>query len=122
MSKLALSLELQKKAPVRDGHIIIALIDALAPLYMSFKQWRSRRRTLKALADLDDHQLRDIGLTRGDTTQWWQAPGECHRALAALDDSELIGLSDFGRRAQRQARHGGSDNRCSRPQVVRRAS
>jgi len=30
-------------------------------------RWRNRRRTLKALADLDDRQLRDIGLTREDT-------------------------------------------------------
>lgn len=33
----------------------------------SFNKWRKRRKTLKVLADLDDRQLRDIGLTREDT-------------------------------------------------------
>jgi uncharacterized protein YjiS (DUF1127 family) len=111
MSKLALSLELQKKAAFRHNHIILPIIDALAALYVSFTQWRARRRTLKALAELDEHQLRDIGLTRGDTTQWWQlslqAQEKCRRALTALDDGDLIRLSDFGRRTPRQARHGG---------------
>ena len=113
MSKIALSLHPQNKVAFRDSHIIIAVIDALAALYVSFKQWRGRRQTLKALAELDEHQLRDIGLTRGDTTPWWQAQETCQCALAALDDSELIHLSDVGRRMQRQARHGGSDKRCS---------
>ena len=30
------------------------------------KRWWTRRKTLRVLADLDDDQLRDIGLTRGD--------------------------------------------------------
>jgi uncharacterized protein YjiS (DUF1127 family) len=33
----------------------------------SFKKWRNRRRTLRSLAGLDEHQLRDIGLTRDET-------------------------------------------------------
>ena len=56
------------KRPVvlRDDHVILAVIDGLVYLYTSFKRWRSRRRTLRALADLDERQLRDIGLTRND--------------------------------------------------------
>jgi hypothetical protein len=33
---------------------------------MSFKKWRNRRPTLRALADLNEHQLRDIGLARDE--------------------------------------------------------
>jgi hypothetical protein len=80
---------------------------------------------LKALGGLDEHQLRDIGLTRGDTTPLRQLPsqaqGTCYRALAALDDNELIHLSDFGRQLRRQARYGGSNTRYSNSQR-RRAS
>ncbi len=100
----------QSKIAFRDSHIVIRAIAALAALYLSFKQWRGRRRTHKALAGLDDHQLRDIGLTRGDATPWRrlssQAQQRCQCSLAALDDSELIHLSDFGRRARGQAQHG----------------
>jgi uncharacterized protein YjiS (DUF1127 family) len=51
---------------LRDDHIVLLAIDALLALHTSFKKWRNRRRTLQALADLDDRQLRDIGLTRDD--------------------------------------------------------
>jgi uncharacterized protein YjiS (DUF1127 family) len=98
MSKFAFSSDLQKNAAVRDSHIVISLVGALAALYVSFNQWRRRRRTLKVLAGLDEHQLRDIGLTRGDKDT-------CHRALTALDDDELVHLSDVGRRIRHQARH-----------------
>ena len=49
---------------LRDGHVVLLAIDALLALHASFKKWRNRRRTLLALGDLDDHKLRDIGLTR----------------------------------------------------------
>ncbi|HXX07118.1 MAG TPA: DUF1127 domain-containing protein [Pseudolabrys sp.] len=42
---------------------------------MAFKRWRQRRKTFRALAELDDRQLRDIGLTREQTH---------YRALADL--------------------------------------
>ncbi|HET8544152.1 MAG TPA: DUF1127 domain-containing protein [Pseudolabrys sp.] len=35
-------------------------------MHSSFRRWRNRRRTLRALADLDEAQLRDIGVTRDD--------------------------------------------------------
>jgi uncharacterized protein YjiS (DUF1127 family) len=62
---------------LRDDHIVLLAIDALLALYASFKKWRNRRRTLTALADLDDHQLRDIGLTRD---------GDQYRSLAGSDE------------------------------------
>jgi uncharacterized protein YjiS (DUF1127 family) len=64
---------------LRDDHIVLAAIDALLALHASFKNWRNRRRTLRALADLDDRQLRDIGLTRDD--------GDSYRPLAGVDDA-----------------------------------
>ena len=55
-----------RSAALRDDHVILAVIDGLLYLHASFKRWRNRRRTLRALADLDETQLRDIGLTRDD--------------------------------------------------------
>jgi uncharacterized protein YjiS (DUF1127 family) len=48
---------------LRDDHIVLLAIDGLLALYALFNKWRSRRRTLNELADLDERQLRDIGLT-----------------------------------------------------------
>jgi uncharacterized protein YjiS (DUF1127 family) len=64
---------------LREDHIALAAIDALLALQGSFKNWRNRRRTLRALADLDDRQLRDIGLTRDDS--------DSYRPLAGVDDT-----------------------------------
>jgi hypothetical protein len=71
---------------LRDDHIVLLAIDALLALHTSFKKWRSRRRTLRALADLDDRQLRDIGLSRDEAS-----PGrpKSYRALAELDEIRL---------------------------------
>ena len=49
---------------LRDDHIILLAIDGLLALHAAFKKWRLHRKTLRALADLDDRQLRDIGLMR----------------------------------------------------------
>lgn len=51
---------------LRDDHIVLLAIDAFLALRTSFKKWRTRRRTLRALADLDERQLRDIGLTHDE--------------------------------------------------------
>ena len=42
-----------------------------------FAKWSQRSRTRRALADLDDHMLRDLGLTRDQATResrrmFWQ--------------------------------------------------
>ena len=55
-----------RSAPLRDDHVILAVIDGLFYLHASFRRWRNHRRTLRALAGLDEAQLRDIGLTRDD--------------------------------------------------------
>lgn len=57
----------KETALLRDSHIVLYAVDAMVALYASFKKWRNRRLTLRALADLNEHQLRDIGLTRDET-------------------------------------------------------
>lgn len=64
-------------APLRDGHIVLLAVDVLVALHASFKKWRKYRRTLRALDDLDEHQLRDIGLTLDENG---------YRALGELDE------------------------------------
>lgn len=52
--------------PLRDDHLVLLTINRLLTLHAAFKRWRKRRKTLRALSDLDERQLRDIGLTRDD--------------------------------------------------------
>ena len=68
---------------LRGGRIIMLAVDGLAALRALLKKWRNRRRTLRALAELDEDQLRDIGLTRDEAS-----PGHPigYRALAGLDE------------------------------------
>jgi len=50
--------------PLRDDHLVLLTINRLLALHAAFRRWRKRRKTLRVLADLDERQLRDIGLTR----------------------------------------------------------
>jgi uncharacterized protein YjiS (DUF1127 family) len=54
-------------APLRESHIVLYAVDAFVRLHASFKKWGNRRLTLRALSDLDENQLRDIGLARDET-------------------------------------------------------
>ena len=72
------------------------MLDGLLALHAAFKRWRSRRRTFRALADLDEEQLRDVGLTRGRH--------KSYLALAELDDTQLCHLSECGLRTRREVR------------------
>jgi len=63
---------------LRDDHLVVLTIDRLLALHAVLNRWRKRRKTLRALAELDDRQLRDIGLTRDD----WH-----YHALAGHDDA-----------------------------------
>jgi len=69
-------------APLRDGHIVLLAVDALVALHASFKRWRNYRRTLRVLADLDEDQLHDIGLTREEALLGHQS----YRALVKLNE------------------------------------
>lgn len=94
---------------LRDDHIVLLAIDAFLALHTSFKKWRTRRRTLRALADLDERQLRDIGLTRDEalleTTSKLLSRHKSYRTLAELDDTQLSNLSELGLQVRREARH-----------------
>jgi len=95
--------------PSRDGLAgrlfgLRAARKAVPALYGSIKKWRKRRRTLRALAHLDDRLLRDIGVMRGDDAPWWSTANFRHGP--ALDDSEIVHLSDFAQARWRKARQG----------------
>jgi uncharacterized protein YjiS (DUF1127 family) len=94
---------------LKDDHLVLLAIDGVLALHAllktRFKTWRARRRTLKALADLDERQLRDIGLSREDSlfegSVLLPRRHESYRALAELDASELSNLSEHGLQAWR---------------------
>jgi len=83
-------------APLRKDHVVLWAIDGLLALHAVLVRWRSRRRTFRALADLDEKQLRDVGLTRGHH--------KSYRALAELDDTQLCHLSERGLQVRREVR------------------
>ena len=58
---------LKEPALLRNSHIVLYAVDALVTLHASFTKWRNHRITLRALADLNEDQLRDIGLTRDES-------------------------------------------------------
>jgi uncharacterized protein YjiS (DUF1127 family) len=82
----------------------------------SLVRYARRRHTRRLLSELSPQQLRDIGLTRADVTDWSahlrsrltsDTHGErCRRALSRLDQEQLSNLSEAGRRAWRAARRG----------------
>ena len=76
---------------LRDDHLVLLTINRLLALHAAFKRWRKRRKTLQALADLDERQLRDIGLTRDQVH---------YEPLAELEDahSKRIKNNVLGRR------------------------
>ena len=68
----------------QGNHILLFVVDAIVAVHLAFRRWMGRRRTRRALANLDDHQLRDIGLTRGaagvePVAWWWQGDYSCPR-------------------------------------------
>ena len=84
-----------QSAPLRNDHAVLWAIDGLVALHAVLVRWRSRRRTFRALADLDEEQLRDVGLTRSHRS---------YRALAELDDTQLCHLSEHGLQIRREVR------------------
>ncbi|HEY6023245.1 MAG TPA: DUF1127 domain-containing protein [Pseudolabrys sp.] len=63
---------------LRDDHIVLLAIDGLLALHARIKKWRRRRRTMRALAHLDERQLRDIGLTETNTVDDIASWGPAH--------------------------------------------
>ena len=52
-------------APATSHHAA-AVVRLMSGAVQAVSRWIERRRQLRALADLDDHLLRDVGLTRED--------------------------------------------------------
>ena len=52
---------------LREDHFLCLIMDAVLAVRPAVRQWLNRHRTRQVLAALDDHQLRDIGLTRAET-------------------------------------------------------
>jgi uncharacterized protein YjiS (DUF1127 family) len=79
---------------------------ALSAARIAFGRWRDRR-ACRELSRLDDRQLRDIGLDRGDLYRddavWRWGRRNTERALAGLDDEDARHLSEFGRRLRRES-------------------
>ena len=90
----------QKAVLLRDDHIVLSAIGVLLMLSARLKRWRNRRRTLQALADLDECQLRDIGLTRDGPVFGTSSLGH-YRPLAELDDHQRDRLSQSADRRNR---------------------
>lgn len=93
---------------LRDDRIVLLAIEALLALRASFKKWREHRRALRALADLDERQLCDIGFTRdkalSETPFKLLGHQKSCRALAELDETQLSNLSERGLQVRREVR------------------
>ncbi len=55
-------------AVLREDHIVLLAIDGLLALHAALKRYLLCRRTRRILATLDDRQLKDVGLTRDETS------------------------------------------------------
>jgi uncharacterized protein YjiS (DUF1127 family) len=123
---------------LREDHIVLFVMDGVLAAHAAIGRWFDRRRTRQVLAALDDHQLRDIGVTRADVPsasgqlgavlarradgtrvggtlpkarRWWSLGRDVNRrALAELDDSQLSNLSDAGLQVRREARRAGASS------------
>ena len=60
---------------LREDHILCLIMDAGLAVQAAVKRQFARRRTRQALAGLDEHQLRDIGVSRTEVMH----EGKCGR-------------------------------------------
>ena len=60
---------------LREDHILCLIMDAGLAIQAAVKRQFARRRARRALAGLDEHQLRDIGVTRAEALH----EGKCRR-------------------------------------------
>jgi len=108
-NKKATDLERLQAELSKSDHVLFLVVEAIVAVHGAFRRWRDRRRTRRALAELDDHRLRDIGLERDDIVldppAWWWSGDRSYRALARLDDSQIGDLSAIGQQLRKEARH-----------------
>ena len=60
---------------LREDHILCLIMDAGLAVHAAVKRQFARRRNRQALAGLDAHQLRDIGVSRAEALH----EGNCRR-------------------------------------------
>lgn len=93
---------------LRQDHIIFLAMDVGVAGYAAVRRWWELWQTRQVLAELNEHQLRDIGVTRAqalrESRRWWPGRDTSRRALAELDDSQLSNLSESGLCARREVR------------------
>ena len=71
-SSLASSIQHRREATqhlLRSGNLLRPAVGAVLLLSAAFIRALKRNRTRQILATLDDHQLRDIGLSRADLSK-----------------------------------------------------
>ncbi|MGP1397149.1 MAG: DUF1127 domain-containing protein [Inquilinaceae bacterium] len=59
---------------VRPGRAESRTVASLKALHGLFWTWRFRRRSRRALAQMDDRMMRDIGVTRLDVVREYRKP------------------------------------------------
>jgi len=73
---------------LREDHFLCFVMDAVLAVHGAAKRWLEQRRTRELLAALDEHRLRDIGLSRADVS----SDSAISRAVMARRD-QVEGLS-----------------------------
>jgi len=93
---------------LRKDHILFLVMDAALAGYAAVRCWWERWQTRQVLAELNEQQLRDIGVTRAqalrESRRWWPGRDMSRRALAELEECQLSNLSETGLRIRREAR------------------
>ena len=93
---------------LRQDHILLLVMDALLAGYAAVRHWWERWQTRQVLAELNEQQLRDIGVTRAqalrESRRWWPGRDMSRRALAELEDCQLSNLSETGLRIRHEVR------------------
>jgi uncharacterized protein YjiS (DUF1127 family) len=99
---------------VRQDHILFLVMDAGLAAYAAVRRGLESWRSRQALAELDERQLRDIGVTRAqalhESRRWLPGHDRSRRALAELGDSQLCNLSESGLRIRREVRRAMADH------------
>lgn len=100
-------------ALLRKDHIVFLVMDAVLAGHAAVMRWWEYWRTRQVLAELNDQQLRDIGVTRAqalrESRRWWPGRDMSRRALAEIEDSQLSNLSETGLRIRREIRRATTD-------------
>jgi len=76
--------------PLRKDHFLCVIMDAVLSAHAAVKRWWHRRHTRQALAELDEHLLRDIGLTHEANRVKWHVHHESKGQSSHVSTSALF--------------------------------